>query len=249
VSDRGRIHRDAEAFGLVPDAYERGRPEYPEAAIEALAQRWSLGPGVRVLDLAAGTGKLTRPLLATGAEVVAVEPVAGMRALISPAATVLDGVAEAIPLEDGSVDGVTVGQAFHWFRANEALREIHRVLRPRRQLAVVGNRRDESDDLQQRIRELAEFMRTRPHGFGDSDPSAAVEASGLFTAAETVRVPNRQELTVDALLDRFLSISFVAAATQEQRDAFMQQVRELVRDRPEPIVLPYVTEIFLATRV
>jgi SAM-dependent methyltransferase len=248
VPDRGRIHRHAEAFGLVPEAYERGRPEYPAAAVEVLVDRLGLARGVRVLDLAAGTGKLTRALLGTGAEVVAVEPVAEMRALLPDGIEALDGVAEAIPLRHESVDAVTCGQAFHWFRAEEALREIRRVLRPGGGLALVANTRDETDQLHREIAELTEAMRADTPAWRDRNPTKAIDASGLFGSVELVCVPNRQELTAAQLLDRFLSISFIAAATQAEREAFAEALRELVRDRPEPIVLPYVTEIYLATR-
>jgi ubiquinone/menaquinone biosynthesis C-methylase UbiE len=123
------IHRAAATgFARSAEAYERGRPGYPPEAILYLLGR--LPHGATVLDLAAGTGKLTRPLLAHGLRVVAVEPVAEMRAALPAESQALEGTAEAIPLEHESVDGVTVGQAFHWFDADAALAEIARVLRP-----------------------------------------------------------------------------------------------------------------------
>src|SRR5436190_13208524 len=128
-----RIDPMAEAFGAAASDYERARPSYPPQAIETLKADAGIGPGRRVCDLAAGTGKLTRLLVATGADVVAVEPVPGMREQLSevlPEIEVLDGTAEAIPLDDGSLDVVTVAQAFHWFNFDEALAEIRRVLRP-----------------------------------------------------------------------------------------------------------------------
>ena len=135
-----RIHEAAAVgFARGADAYERGRPEYPADALEPLR----LSPDLTVLDLAAGTGKLTRPLAASGARVIAVEPVAEMRAALPSSVETLDGTAESIPLGDGSVDLVTVGQAFHWFDGDAALAEIHRVLRPGGRLALVWNRRVE----------------------------------------------------------------------------------------------------------
>ena len=97
-----------------------------------------------MVDLAAGSGKLTRPLAALGCEVIAIEPVAEMRAAIGPTARALDGTAEAMPLPDDSADVVTVGQAFHWFDGPVALAEIERVLRPGGALALVWNRRPSS---------------------------------------------------------------------------------------------------------
>lgn len=128
------LHRAAAVgFARAGADYERGRPGYPTAAVDRLAVELRLGPGRVAVDLAAGTGKLTRALVRTGAELVAVEPVAGMRRKLTaslPSVRALEGTAEAIPLTEGSVDAVLVGQAFHWFDTPVAAREIHRVLRP-----------------------------------------------------------------------------------------------------------------------
>src|SRR5438105_7464268 len=132
VSDE-RVHPDARSFGSAADKYERGRPDYPLAAVEWLAAELGLGAGRTVLDLAAGTGKLTRQLLPTGSRVIAVEPSAEMRAVLEASlleVEALDGTAESIPLPDGSVDAITVAQAFHWFKLPDALEEMRRVLRP-----------------------------------------------------------------------------------------------------------------------
>jgi ubiquinone/menaquinone biosynthesis C-methylase UbiE len=125
-----RVHQAARGFEQAADAYERARPTYPQAAVAWLCERLAVRRGRRVLDLAAGTGKLTRSLVAAGADVVAVEPIAAMRERLPPEVEALDGTAEAIPLPGASVDAVTVAQAFHWFDAEPALAEIHRVLRP-----------------------------------------------------------------------------------------------------------------------
>ena len=123
-------------------------PGYPDEAVAWVAERLGIGPGRDVLDLAAGTGKLTRQLVPLGARIVAVEPIDAMRAELEravPAVEALAGTAEAIPLPDGSVDAVTCAQAFHWFRADEAVREIRRVLRPGGGLALLWNGRDLDD--------------------------------------------------------------------------------------------------------
>ena len=130
----------AEGFTVGADAYERGRPSYPPEAITLLTAELELGPGRRVLDLGAGTGKMTALLAATGADVVAIEPVAAMRERLVarlPGVEALEGTAEAIPLPRGSVDAVVVAQSFHWFEAPVALAEIARVLRPHGGLALV----------------------------------------------------------------------------------------------------------------
>ena len=130
----------AAGFGASVNAYERGRPGYPSAAIRWLARRLPLKAGVTVVDLAAGTGKLSRPLVSTGARVIAIEPLEAMRRAIGPGIEAREGTAEAIPLPDASVDAVSVGQAFHWFDGKLALAEMHRVLRPSGMLALLWTR-------------------------------------------------------------------------------------------------------------
>jgi ubiquinone/menaquinone biosynthesis C-methylase UbiE len=126
----------AASFGSVGGEYERGRPSYPAEAVA-----WLVGTDpLQVIDLGAGTGKLTRRLLELGHDVVAVEPAKGMLEQLEaelPAATTVDGTAEAIPLPDGQADAVVAGQAFHWFDAERALPEIARVLRPAGRLGLV----------------------------------------------------------------------------------------------------------------
>ncbi len=139
------LHPLAKRFAAVADAYEHGRPDYPPAVVGALAAELGVGFGARVLDLAAGTGKLTGPLLVAGFDVVAVEPQAPLRerlAAIVGSERVREGLAEAIPLADASVDAVTVADAFHWFNQAEALAEIRRVLRPGGGLALLTSMPD-----------------------------------------------------------------------------------------------------------
>jgi SAM-dependent methyltransferase len=244
-----RIPPAVQAFARAADAYERGRPEYPPAAVRLIAERFDLRPGRTVLDLAAGTGKLTRPLLATGARVICVEPVAEMRARLPVEVEALDGVAEAIPLADGVVDAVTVGQAFHWFRPREALREIHRVLRPGGGLALVWNIRDERDPLQRAISELLDPLCGSTPQAGRADARARIAESGLFGPVEELRLPYGQELDADGIVDRFLSVSFVAAAPAERRAEIESALRRLVAGRPQPVHLAYTTELYVARRL
>src|SRR5712691_235676 len=150
-------HPDSRSFELVADLYERARPGYPQEAIDWVARKIGLGRASTVLDLGAGTGKLTRQLLETGARVVAVEPGDAMRAELVravPGVQALRGSAEDIPLPDDSVDAVTVGQAFHWFRHDEALPEIHRVLRAGGAIALIWNSRDQEAALQREVDEV-----------------------------------------------------------------------------------------------
>jgi len=242
----------AGGFSTAADAYERGRPGYPEEAMAWMAERLDLREGRDVLDLAAGTGKLTRALVPFGARVVAIEPIDEMREQLFralPDVDAFDGTAESIPLPDGSVDAVTCGQAFHWFRADEALREIHRVLRPGGGLALVWNVRDFSDPLQARVNEIL-----APHAAGVSthrglEPKQVIAESGLFGPVDHRAWPYEQRLSRAHLVDRISSISYIAILDPDRRADVLSQVLEAAEGLPEPIAIPYTTDIYIATRM
>jgi SAM-dependent methyltransferase len=244
----GGVHAAAaRGFARSADAYERARPEYPAAAIAWLGERIGLGPGRRVVDLAAGTGKLSRPLAATGAEVVAVEPVAEMRARIGPsAAEVLDGTAEAIPLADASADALTVGQAFHWFDGPAALAEIHRVLRPGGALALVWNRRALDDPLHAAIEAIIAPHRGDAPAHRSGAWRAALDATTLFGPLEERTFAHAQQLDADGLADRVGSTSFVATLPDGARAEVLAAVRALAGDGP--VRLAYACEVFACDR-
>jgi ubiquinone/menaquinone biosynthesis C-methylase UbiE len=214
------------SFDGVADVYERSRPGYAAGAVTWISQRLPLG---RVLDLAAGTGKLTRQLVPYALEVVAVEPGDEMRRVLQevvPGVEALFGTAEEIPLPDESVDVVTVAQAFHWFDVDAALAEIHRVLRPMGGLAIVWNAWDEDDPLMSAINDLVRPLR-QP---GGDDKKAEVLASTLFTSHDERAFPNVDRIDADRVVDQISSISAVAAATPDEREHILNQVRALVGD-------------------
>jgi SAM-dependent methyltransferase len=217
----------ARGFTEGAEAYERGRPGYPAEAIDWLMDTLGLGSGAKVIDLAAGTGKLSAALQAAGAEVTAVEPLARMRALIEPPIRAVEGAAEDIPLPDGSADAVTVAQAFHWFDGERALAEIHRVLRPGGSLALVWNVRLLDDPGQAAIEELiAPFTGQIPrHRSGEW--RRPFEDTTLFGSFEERSFPNEQRVDGDRLVDRVASTSAIAALDPVRRRDLLEKVRAL----------------------
>jgi SAM-dependent methyltransferase len=228
----------ATGFARSVEAYERARPEYPPEAIAWLAEELDLRPGRTVVDLAAGSGKLTRPLAVLGCDVIAIEPVAEMRAAIGPAARALDGTAEAMPLPDDSADAVTVGQAFHWFDGPKALAEIERVLRPGGGLALVWNRRpSERSALHAAISAMIAPYR------GDAPAHASGAWREAFAGRELTErhFDFTQRLDADGLADRVGSTSFVAALDDAEREPLLARVRALAAGGP--VDVPYECEI------
>jgi SAM-dependent methyltransferase len=245
VSDLSR------AFDRNAAEYERARPSYPPAAVEHLRITLGLGPGVRVLDLGAGTGKLTRLLVPLGCDVVAVEPGPAMRAELAaavPGVELHDGTAEAIPLPDASVDAITVAQAFHWFDPARAVPEMARVLRPGGGLALVWNERDD------RVPWVAELQRvqrwtTRAPYDSTTDWAARLAPHGGFTPATCARFDWAQPMTADLLVDAARSRSYITAMEPAEREPILAAVRALVHGRPEPFDLPHVTQVWTCRRL
>jgi SAM-dependent methyltransferase len=241
-----RIDAAASAFGPAAADYERARPSYPPESIEILRREIGVGVGARVCDLAAGTGKLTRLLVATGAEVVAVEPVPGMREQLSevlPEIEVLDGTAEAIPFGDGAFDAVTVAQAFHWFKFDEALAEIRRVLRPGGGLAILFNQRDERHAWVKTWNEVIEWHARRISYYQTTDWTDVLGAGG-FTGVGHATVDWTQTLNRDLLASRVRSVSYIAEASSAVQQDYVDKVLALTEGFDETFPLPYVTHVW-----
>ena len=244
MSDSAHAERAA-SFGAAADAYERSRPTYPEAAVD-----WLVPPAARrVLDLGAGTGKMTRLLAARGLDVVAVEPSGGMRAALEravPGVTVLDGTAEAIPLPDASVDAIVVAQAWHWVDPPRASVEAARVLRPGGRLGLVWNIRDMSTPWMAELEELL-----RRHGETDDDEPPVIGAP--FGPMEHHSVRWLYSIAPDALVDLVASRSYVIVMDEPTRRHLLDEVRQIVErwraSTPSAeIAVPYETHSFRAHR-
>ncbi len=243
-SDEAKAERAA-SFGQAADVYERSRPDYPAAAVD-----WLVPDGATtVLDLGAGTGKLTRSLLERGLEVIAVEPADEMRATLAaalPEARALAGTAEAIPLPDSSVDAITVAQAWHWVDPAVALPEAARVLRPGGTLGLIWNRRDERVPW---VTRLSEVM-----GSSDAEllPMEEVEIGPPFGSTETFETDWGRPMDLDLLLDMIRSRSYFITADAEHQAKLLDGTRALVETDPDlagstAFDLPYRTHCFRAT--
>ena len=242
-------HRRAQAasFGAAADAYERGRPPYPPEAID-----WLLPAGaVRVLDLGAGTGKLTRQLTGRGLDVTAVEPSEGMREQLGravPGVRALAGTGERIPLPDRSVDAVLVAQAWHWVDPAQAVPEVARVLRPGGRLGLVWNVRDERTDW---VAGLGAILRRSDGARVSSTVSAAPQVSPPFGPLERRDVEWVHHLSPDELTDMVASRSYVITMPAADREKLLNELRHLTRTHPAlagagEIAMPYVTRCWRA---
>ena len=202
------------------------------------------------MDVAAGTGKLTRALVPTGARVVAVEPLAEMRRMLReavPQVEALEGTAEELPLEDASVDAITVAAAFHWFDAARALDEFARVLRPGGGLGLVWNLRNSEAPIHQELDALLEPHRIPVSWIGRFDAEDHFPY-GAFGPLERAEFRHEQHFDADGLAERISSISFVAMLQDDEREELLARVRALGRRHEQPIPFPYRTEVFVSRR-
>ena len=243
------------SFGTAAVAYAEHRPDYVLAAVS-----WALAPapGQRVLDLGAGTGKLTATLVALGLDVVAVEPDPAMLAelrRVVPDVRALPGSAEAIPLPDGSVDAVLAGNAMHWFDMDVADPEIARVLTPGGVLAGLWNLMDDRVDW---VAGLAEVG--GPEAIGPRDTPAGwrvaigeLHASVHFGAAEQAEFANGQQRTADSLVATFSTKAGILVMPTDERASRLAKMHDYLASRPETadgeFTLPMVTGVLRRQRV
>ena len=231
------------SFGSQAAAYERGRPSYPPEAVDWLLPR----DAHDVLDLGAGTGKLTTRLVERGLSVVAVDPIAEMLDVLRsalPGTTALLGTAEQIPLPDNSIDVVLVAQAWHWFEPERAVAEVVRVLRPGGRLGLLWNVRDERLGW---VREFGEIV-----GLEHDWANATVELPEPFTDVQTHRFEWTNYITPQALIDYVASRSYCITSPATVRSRTLDRVRELLATHPalagsDGLALPYITVCIRAT--
>jgi SAM-dependent methyltransferase len=240
VSDRAR------SFDTAAAEYERHRPEYPEAALRWPVEQLSLVPGSRVLDVGAGTGKLTRGLVGLGFEVVAVEPGTPMLQQLRtavPAAEALEAPAESIPLPDESVDAAFAGQAYHWFDRERAVPELHRVIRGGGGLALLWNWWDERDPLQ---RELGPIV-----GFGGHRPFAedGLPGSPWFREVARTVVDSAEDSSPEAVVAHLSTTSMYLTMDAEERERRLAEVYEVASRYGDRFMVPRQTYVFAFERL
>lgn len=248
-----RINQDGRglSFGAAASAYDQLRPHYPTDAV-----RWALGDRpLRVVDLGAGTGILSRAVAALGHEVIPVEPDDTMRdrlASASPGLVPLAGYAERIPLPDASADAIVAGQAYHWFDPGPAHAEIARVLRPGGVFAPMWNRRDESEPW---VAALSTITDDDPAGRGGAEPAERPGSLGpAFSPAEHARFAFSTTHTPDTLVGLITTRSYYLTAPPPRRRELERRVRELCARHPAlagraSFTLPYRTDTYRARRL
>lgn len=251
TTDPDLHRRRASSFGSQAAAYAEFRPDYPAAAV-----RWALAPVAdrdrpHVLDLAAGTGKLTAALVAEGLRPTAVEPDRAMLAELRralPDVPAHEGTAERIPLPDGSVDAVLVGQAFHWFDPERALPEIARVLRPGGVAAGLWNQGDHEVDW---ITGLDEVTRGEAC-FADLSDEVGLPPHEEYEPVRRQRFPNRLRYTRDSLTAMVATHSRLLLLPEDERAQLLARVRGYLAARPETqrteFEVPLVTLVDRAVR-
>jgi SAM-dependent methyltransferase len=234
------------AFGSVAETYHLVRPPYSQELLDRAQALLDLRPGARVLDLAAGTGRLTSELARRFAHVIAVEPNDAMRALVADADDVRPGAAESIPLEDESVDAVFVGEAFHWFEPAAAISEIARVLRPRGGLAIISVHWWETepplpDAALDVLREPWERFSAQRN-----PPWDGAFAHSPFEPLRYERVEGAVDVDPDELLELYSTTSSLAALPSDERAEILVRVRPLLAG---PYRLPIKHELAWTRRV
>ena len=247
----------ATGFDFGAATYVAGRPEYPEDALSWLVDDLGVGPGRSVVDLGAGTGKFLKMLARTGASLIAVEPVAGMRDQLVrafPGVDVLEGRAEALPLADESVDALVCAQAFHWFATGEALAEIARVLKPGGRFGLIWNVRDESVGWVAELTRLITPYEGDAPRYGSGLWRKVFPALGFSPLREKVFPHAHVGAPERVIVDRVLSTSFIAALPDDERAEMQQAIRNIIAATPEltgreSVAYPYETHAFWCEKI
>ena len=251
-----KTHAAVAGFETDADRYARGRPDYPSEVAGWLRERLHLGPGKAAIDLGAGTGKFTKRLIETGAATTAVEPAAAMRTKLGEinGLAVLEGSAEAIPLPDGSVDAIVCAQAFHWFATRTALAEMARVLKPGGMLGLIWNSHDNSVPWVKALDDAVSPHEGEAPRFRTGKWRDVFPAPGFAPLHEEEFANSQTGPAEQVVVDRMLSISFIATLSQSERDHVADKLRAIVAAEPSTagrreISIPYRSFAYSAVRL
>ena len=254
-----QIHEKAAVgFQAGSAAYERGRPDYPSAAVDHMVNILELSAGKTAIDLGAGTGKFTRMLAeATDAQLIGVEPVEAMREkfrCVLPLVELIDGSAESMPFNAASADAVVVAQAFHWFDGAKALAEIYRVLKPGGRLGLIWNVREIATAWDGEISRIIEEQQSDAPRFKTKNWRDAFDHSALFSPLQYAEFKYVHDCTPAEVVDRVGSISFISALPTDRHAEVLRDVRHLIATHPETaerdrINMAYRTDVYWCSRL
>jgi SAM-dependent methyltransferase len=243
-------------FAATTELYAKIRPEYPDAAVDILVRELGIARGRIVVDVGAGTGKLTRALVRTGATLIAVEPLAEMRERLAesvPLAVPFEGTAEHMALRDASADAITVAQAFHWFDGDRALAEFHRVLKPGGRLGLIWNVRDRRTPWVAAFDALVDAVDPDRPDHQTGKWRTAFDRTALFGPLQERDIEHAQTLTPAEIAERAATVSSIASLPVAERGRVLDRFRELAATHPDlrghvTVMLPYVTKVYWTER-
>jgi SAM-dependent methyltransferase len=252
------VHNVAAAGFNDPGDYEAARPSYPPDAVEWFVEHLRIAPGRRVADVAAGTGKLTRLLAPSGAELLGVEPVPGMRETfhrLLPELPLVAGTAEAMPFRAATFDSITVAQAWHWFDHERATAEMARVLKPGGRLGLVWNARDRSEPWVDAVWSIMDRVEKKAPWRDHENwrDSATREMPGFGGGLHSAEFRHLQAITPEGVVQRVASVSHVAVLPEPEREQVLDEVRHLLATHPsvrgrETVEIPYRVDCFWTER-
>jgi len=247
------VHNSAaKGYQSAADKYQRGRPDYAVQTLDWLLEDLEIAPQSTVVDLGAGTGKFTKCLSELSNYVIAVEPVDAMRETLAknlPQVRALKGTATSIPLEGDSVDVLVCAQSFHWFASSAAVAEIHRILKPGGRFGLVWNVRDERTDWVAELTKIVTPFEGDAPRYYKGDWRQPFPAPGFGSLQEKSFPHAHIGDPEDVIINRFMSVSFIAAQDEATRTDIEGQIRKLITTHPElkgkaEISFPYATECF-----
>jgi len=253
----GMVHEVAAAGFSDPGAYEAARPSYPPDAVAWFVEHLRIGPGRTVVDLAAGTGKLTRLLVPAGANLIAAEPVAGMRATfreLLPHVPIVATTAEQLAFRDDSLDAVTIAQAFHWFDHDQSIAALARTVRVGGRVGLVWNARDRSVPWVNEVWAIMDRVEKHaPWRDHDNWRDGAFRAMPGFGPLHSGEFRHEQTITPAAMVQRVASVSHVAVLPDAERTSVLDEVREVLRTDPATrgraeLSVPYRVDCFWLQR-